>query len=120
MAERGGRRQGTPGKSYANRKDLMVSRAPAQGTVSPASGGMSAPSQAAGQNLSEPSAPYLTPDEVPRPTDPTARPNEPLTAPLSVPMPSPQQNDAKILVRSLMLHSNNPDLARLLARMGND
>ena len=64
---RGGKRQGTPGAAYSNRTDLNSNRAPSAGAVSPASGGMEAPA-------------FTSPDAVPRLNDPSARPNEPVTA----------------------------------------
>ncbi len=73
MAQRGGRRQGTPGKGYTNRTDLAVDRAPQQGTVSAATGGSGMEPQT-----------FTTPDQVPRLDDPTARPDEPLTTGLSL------------------------------------
>lgn len=66
MAQRGGRRQGTPGVSYANRTDLNVQRAPQTGTQTAAAGGFEAPA-------------FTTPDQVPKLDDPSARPTEPLT-----------------------------------------
>jgi len=69
MATRGGRRSGTPGKGYSNRTDLLMDRAPQTGTQTAAAGG-----------LPQPAAPVITPDMVPKLNDPTARPNEPVTA----------------------------------------
>jgi len=69
MAQRGGRRSGTPGVGYSNRTDLLTQRAPQQGQVTAAAGDQAAVG-----------APVITPDMVPKLNDPTARPNEPVTA----------------------------------------
>jgi hypothetical protein len=107
---RGGKRQGTPGAGYSNRTDLLTNRAPVAPTP-PAPSAVQAP-DASG-------APYLTPDQTPFPTDPSQRPGEPVTAGLSAAMPGMPEvrDDAYVLVQALMMHSPNPDLARLLARM---
>lgn len=73
MADRGGRRQGTPGKGYTNRTDLATNRAPQTGTTTAATGGSGMPEQS-----------FITPDQVPRLDDPSARPAEPLTHGLSL------------------------------------
>lgn len=73
MAQRGGRRQGAPGKAYSNRTDLNMVRAPQQGTQTAAAGG---------QSLATPS--FVTPDQVPKLNDPSARPQEPVTTGLSL------------------------------------
>lgn len=74
MATRGGRRQGTPGKGYSNRTDLAMNRAPQQGMETAATGGSGMPPQPS----------FVTPDQVPRLDDPSARPDEPLTHGLSL------------------------------------
>lgn len=72
---RGGKRQGTPGKGYSNRTDLLTNRQDAGASpFTPASGGVAAPQQAA------PRAPGVYPEDVPKLNDPTSRPNEPVTA----------------------------------------
>lgn len=122
----GGSRQGTPGKAYPNRVDLMVNRAPQTGLHTAASAGMdrlaarqpaSAP-EVGGAPASggQPPAPFLTPDMTPNATDPTAYPNEPLTAAPMMAQPS-QTSEAQVLIRALMMHDPNPDLRRLLARL---
>lgn len=68
---RGGRRQGTPGKAYSNRTDLGMRYD--MGAGSPAAGGMQAPAEA--QPLRLPTYP----DQIPGLSDPTQRPNEPIT-----------------------------------------
>ena len=81
MAARGGRRQGAPGRSYTNRTDLALNRAPQVGTDTAAAGGIKAPAAPAAPMA--PPTPMVTPDMVPSLTDPTARPNEPVTHGLS-------------------------------------
>ena len=111
----GGARQGTPGKGYSNRTDLLTDRSPAS-TGSAASGG--APVQA---------SPFVTPDQVPNPTAPTAYPDEPVTAglpsgpgvgPEALPMDVSQPNNEIVQrLRALILADpTNPDLRRLLSR----
>jgi len=73
--ERGGRRQGAPGTSYANRTDLNVARAPQQGTVTAAAGGQAAPAQQQS---------FIPPEGVPKLDDPSARPTEPVTTGLDI------------------------------------
>ena len=73
---RGGARQGTPGKAYSNRTDMGMNYANAG--ASAASGGIEAPSKAAPLTLP------VYPDQTPGLSDPTQRPNEPITDGLSV------------------------------------
>lgn len=72
---RGGKRQGTPGKGYANRTDLMMQPDMEKNTA--AAGGMEAP---AGGGMMLPTSP----DQLPSLTTPTQRPDEPLTDGLAV------------------------------------
>lgn len=65
---RGGQRQGTPGRGYSNRTDLMANYD--QSLPTAATGGMEAP----------PQPPMQTPDDTPGLSDPTMYPNEPVTA----------------------------------------
>lgn len=74
---RGGRRQGTPGRGYANRTDLALDPNMAQGTA--ATGGMTAPAQAPAEAAPQ-MFPYATPDDSPNLTDPSQRPGEAVTA----------------------------------------
>lgn len=67
---RGGKRQGTPGKGYANRTDLGLQPDMAKDTA--ASGGMTAPQGA------QPLPVY--PEDTPMLTDPTNRPMEAISA----------------------------------------
>lgn len=77
---RGGARQGTPGKAYSNRTDLMENYDNASGSA--AAGGMS-------PALVGP--PTRTPDDSPMLMDPTGRPEEPITAGLPTgPGPGPE------------------------------
>jgi hypothetical protein len=112
----GGARQGTPGKGYSNRTDLLTDRSPAAGASSAASGGR--PVEA---------APFITPDQVPSPTAPTAYPDEPLTTglnagpgagPESLPINTALPNNEVVQrLRALLLSDpTNPDLRRLLSR----
>lgn len=82
---RGGRRQGTPGKGYSNRTDLLTNRQPAgDSPFTAASGGVQAQAQL-------PRGPQVFPEDIPKLDDPTARPNEPVTAGLfSGPGPGPE------------------------------
>jgi hypothetical protein len=78
--KRGGARQGTPGKAYSNRTDLMSNYD--QQAASPAAGGIQAPAM-----------PMVTPDDSPNLTDPTQYPDEPITAGLSIgPGPGPERD----------------------------
>jgi hypothetical protein len=71
---RGGRRQGTPGKAYANRTDMATNYDMEAG--SPAAGGMQAPVA--------PPQMGPSPDDIPSLTTPTQRPGEPITAGLGL------------------------------------
>ena len=72
---RGGRRQGTPGRAYTNRTDMMGNYDMEAG--SPAAGGIKAPAQVAPQM-------GLSPDDIPSLSTPTQRPGEPVTAGLGL------------------------------------
>lgn len=76
---RGGSRQGTPGKAYSNRTDLALNPASQTASATAASGGVTAPAPVPTLGQQAP-APMVTPDQVPRLDDPTARPGEPVTA----------------------------------------
>lgn len=111
---RGGRRKGTPGKSYANRKDLNVDRAPQPGS--------SATPPAAPPVAQQPQEPVLqpiSPDSFPNLTDPTNRPDEPLTAGMDV-GPGPGANLAMqvrqwspLIADALYHYPGDPDLLRM-------
>jgi hypothetical protein len=72
---RGGSRQGTPGKAYTNRTDMMMNYNMEAG--SPAAGGVDAPSM---------EAPMIgvSPDDIPSISTPTQRPGEPITTGLGI------------------------------------
>jgi len=116
---RGGKRQGTQGKGYSNRTDLAVDYAPGG---NPASGGMEAPKE---------QMPLMGPavgaDQIPNLGDPTSRPDEPVTAGLSVgagagseamgPMPPNPTDPVRQVIQAMMLVAPNPDLVRVLNRL---
>lgn len=95
MAKRGGRRQGRPGVSYANRKDLNVDHMAPSSVMTPASGpppeGVPDMPGGAASNVGQaPARPSMVyPEDVPSLTDPTARPSEPVTAGLGQMLPTP-------------------------------
>lgn len=72
---RGGKRQGTPGRGYSNRTDLGVTPDMSQNTA--ASGGMTAPQAPVSDGQT---GPTRSPDDTPMLSDPTMRPQEPITA----------------------------------------
>lgn len=116
---RGGKRQGTQGKAYANRTDLATDYAPGG---NPASGGMEAPAQ---QRQFMP--PLVGADQVPNIGDFTQRPDEAVTAGLPVgagpgreampPMPPAPTDPIRQVIQAMMMVAPNPDLARVLARL---
>jgi hypothetical protein len=115
---RGGKRTGTPGKGYSNRTDLAQNMGAQTGTTTAATGGF----EPSGLTVRRPGpaeqmAP-LAPEDTPFPTDASAYPSEPLTAPANLTLP-PMQDPATLLIRSLMAVNPNPDLRRLLARLEN-
>lgn len=125
---RGGRRQGTPGKGYSNRTDLMAStKPPAVGEVNPvAAGGMTgaAPAAPAGP---PPGMAMPSPDDTPMLTDPTQRPDEPITAGLPMgagPGPGLDNRPAETrnlqrylpLLRPYLDRPDVPDSVRMLYR----
>ena len=116
---RGGKRQGTQGKAYANRTDLGINYG-ANG--SPAAGGMQAPAE-----QTPLAGPVIGAEQVPNLSDPTMRPDEPVTAGLPVgpgagpealgPMPPPPTDPIRQVVQAMMQVAPNPDLVRVLARL---
>ena len=117
MAERGGKRQGTPGKGYTNRTDLNVARAPQSGLKTAAAGGLPTPAPAAPaptQNLS-PARPSLTPDQTPSVMTP-GNPAIPLqdglaTGPGAGPAQQPAQNDFILRYMPMLQHAATLDNA---------
>jgi len=103
---RGGKRQGTPGKGYSNRTDLMNNYDPAQG--SPAAGGI----EAMPQGMMGPS-----PDDTPNLTTPSQYPDEPITEGLPIgPGGGPQRDNRLEETRQLRrylplleVYINRPD-----------
>lgn len=116
---RGGKRQGTQGKAYANRTDLTSNYGP---KGSPASGGMEPP-----RDQTPLMSPGIGADMVPNLGDPTMRPGEPVTAGLPVgpgagpealgPMPPPPMDPVRQVVQAMMMVAPNPDLIRVMARL---
>jgi hypothetical protein len=116
---RGGKRQGTQGKGYANRTDLATDYGP-QG--SPASGEMAPPM---GQDFSM--GPSIGADMVPNLGDPTGRAEEPVTAGLPIgagpgmdamgPLPPQPTDPMRQVLQAMMLVAPNPDVQRLLNRL---
>lgn len=116
-SRRGGPRQGTPGKAYTNRSDLSVPKAQftgqaygaakAQADAQAAVPVAAAPGdQAAAQAARQP-APGPNPGTLGGLLDPTARPDEPLTAGLPTgPGVGPE---------GLRQATGNPDMDQLLA-----
>lgn len=115
---RGGKRQGTPGKAYSNRTDLGMNYSPGDA----AAGGMQAPVE---QRQFIP--PAIGADQVPSLSDPTMRPDEPVTAGVNVgagpgmealgPMPPSPMDPVRQAIQAMMLVSPNPDLVRVLNRL---
>lgn len=74
---RGGRRAGAPGRSYSNRSDLNVNRAP--------TGGLSVPPTGAGVSSAQPTQPFGAPTPAPPAPGslgtfaPSKYPNQPIT-----------------------------------------
>ena len=84
-AKQGGARQGTPGKGYSNRTDLLTDRDQSKNTA--AAGGMTAPAQ--------PIVPF-SPDDIPSLDTPTERPGEPITAGLPIGAGPGPQTDTRL------------------------
>jgi hypothetical protein len=97
---RGGRRDGTPGRAYGNRSDLNGPKPPGMPLPVQAASGQAygarkqqEDAQRAIPMASAPgmSQPAMSPEQIPSLTDPTTRPNEPVTAGLPVgPGPGPE------------------------------
>lgn len=111
----GGKRQGTPGKGYSNRTDLMNSYDQAKPTA--ASGGMEAPPMTTGP----------LPDQLPSLSTPTQYADEPITAGLTRgPGPGPVRDTRRQETQNLQRYlpmiepyinrPDTPDSVRLLFR----
>lgn len=115
---RGGAREGTPGKGYSNRTDLTSNYDNAG--QSAAGGGLEPPS-------AQPSQSMIYADQVPNLSDPTSRPDEPVTAGINLgpgggnevmpPMPPPRVDPVRQILQSMIMTNSNPDLVRLLNRL---
>jgi hypothetical protein len=89
-----------------------------------ASGGMTAPKQ---PQQPQPRGVVIGADEVPNLSDPTQRPNEPVTAGLASgpgagpealgPMPPSPTDPVRQAIEALMMINPNPDLVRILGRL---
>jgi hypothetical protein len=103
---RGGKRQGQAGRSYSNRRDLNVDRAPQPGSV-PASEQVAAEAASTG-------FPAVGPDDVPNLTDPTTTdvslPESLMQASVPNPSMSPSQ---MVLFAALKADPGNPALRRI-------
>lgn len=95
---RGGPRQGTPGKAYAERTDMAQNYGPQTGTTTAAAGGIR-PAQGppAAAPTGSPVPNPVSPDEVLPLDAPTQRPDEPVTAglpfgPGAGPPPTPNRD----------------------------
>lgn len=117
---RGGVRQGTPGKGYVNRTDLTQhydNTKDAAGT---------APMPAGGIPMQFTTGP-IGADQIPNLSDPTHRPDEPVTEGLPVgagrgpealgTMPPPPADPVRLAVEAMLQIAPNPDLMRVLNRL---
>lgn len=114
---RGGERQGTPGTSYSNRTDLNANRQP----VTAPTGLPYGQRQQLEQAQQAVPLPNVASDHVVPLSDPTARPEEPITAGLPFgPGPGPSaiapQGDSDTILQLRALYQNFPDenIARLI------
>ena len=125
---RGGRRQGTPGKAYANRTDLQQKPDMSKNTA--ATGGMVSHGETpGGPPPGRIAPPLIGANEVPNLSDPTMRPDEPITAGLPMgpgsnslgsALPPSPADPVRQAVEALMLISPNADLSRILARLDHE
>lgn len=105
---RGGRRSGRQGAAYAQRTDLMESPE------------RTGPAEAASTGGFQPSAPaYLRPDDIPTLSSPTERPDEPITAGLSIgagpgPRPLPEPVDKTAIILASLYEATGDDHIRAL------
>lgn len=125
---RGGVRQGTPGKGYANRTDLLTNRAPNTNNTA-ATGGVAAPAApSTPHGVALPVQPSVYPEDSPMLSDPTQRPGEPVTAGLPMgPGPGPAESTRGLAAAEvgrfkpwlplLEKHANSGDAAPSFVRM---
>lgn len=121
---RGGKRQGTPGKGYANRTDLAQNRAPQTGTNTAAAGGIATPGAPVSAAAPQQEQPFVDPtDRVPRLDDPSGRPGEPVTTGLfSGPGAGPEAigqmppDNASSSIEAAYLAMPTPELRRVISR----
>lgn len=121
---RGGSRQGTPGKGYSNRTDLIQNRQPQSGSNTAAAAGQTAPAASAGGGSGPAAAPFVDPTtRVPRLDDPSGRPGEAVTAGLfSGPGAGPEAIGAvppdpvAASIEAAYLQMPTPELRRVIAR----
>jgi hypothetical protein len=124
---RGGKRQGIPGKAYSNRTDMTSDYM--NGNMSAASGGMKPPAAPTAPPQSPQANPNQRyPEDTPMLTDPTNRPNEPITAGLSTgPGVGPEALDTRVaetkdlqrflpMLEPLLDAESTPDSVRMLVR----
>jgi len=133
---RGGARQGTPGKGYSNRTDLMGNYDQAKDTA--ATGGLTAPSNPApiaagpnapdmgpGANMAQAQGP--TPEDSPNLSDPTQFPDQPVTHGLMGGPGAGPSRDTRLadtaglkkflpLIEPYLTHPETPDSVRMLFR----
>lgn len=111
---RGGRRKGSPGKSYSNRSDLNVDRA-----VQPGSSAAPPPAVEQPDPTIQAAEQHISPDSFPNLTDPTNMPDIPGTSGVTGGpgadfdlMPVAQQwNQA--FAEALSVYPGDPDLLRI-------
>lgn len=116
---RGGKRQGTQGRGYSNRTDLAVDYASGG---NPATGGVQAP-----REQRPIMGPAIGADQVPNLSDPTMRPDEPVTTGVDIgagigsqamgPLPPSPMDPMRQILQAMMLVSPNPDVQRLLNKL---
>lgn len=130
-SNRGGVRQGQPGKTYTNRSDLNTNRAQPIRTVPGQQYGTQTQQAAAQRQNPLPQAPPVPtgpgPGELPSLDAPSSRPMEPVTAGVpSGPGPGPEvlgftpQDDAAMQIRALYQATGLPDFLDLLDALDED
>lgn len=98
---RGGRRQGTPGKSYSNRTDLATDYSPPDAESTPASGGVHPVNTPAAAPAGPPQIPVY-PEQIPTLTDPTNRPDESVLTP-GTPLSTPDADATDVLFEAFRM-----------------